>query len=66
MISGFVTPKRASSSTLSGSRRVMASTQEFSTRRVRSTPPGRFTGPMPQPYIITLQPRRLAARRVKR
>lgn len=27
---------------------------------------GLVTGPMPQPYIMTLQPRRLAARRVKR
>lgn len=38
----------------------MASTQELSTFRVLATPPGRFTGPMPQPYIMTLQPRRLA------
>ena len=66
IISGSVTPKRASSSMLSGSRSVMASTQELSTFRVLATPPGRFTGPMPQPYIMTLQPRRLAARRVKR
>ena len=66
MISGSVTPKRASSSMLSGSRSVMASTQALSVSRVRFTPPGLVTGPMPQPYIITRQPSRFASRSVNR
>ena len=55
-ISGFITPMDCNSFRESGSRRVMTSTLAFSTLAASFRCCSRRTGPMPQPYICTLQP----------
>ena len=65
-IRGRSTPRAASSSREAQSRRVMASTFRLMIRPARFRFRGDWMGPMPQPYIITRQPSRLAAARVKR
>ena len=66
MISGLVTPISASSSLEWVSRRVMASTLFWRTLEARRRLEGEWMGPMPQPYIITWLPSRLAQEMVKR
>ena len=61
-MSGLSTPMDFNSSRESGSRRVMTSTFRFSTLAASFRWFSRLTGPMPQPYICTLQPAHLAAR----
>ena len=62
MTSGAVTPKSESVSRLSGSRRVILSTQSLMTRAASFRSRSYTIGPMPQPYICTLQPQRCARR----
>ena len=66
MIFGWVTPISSSSAAEWVSRRVMASTLFWSTLEARFRLAADWMGPMPQPYMSTRFPSRLAAEMVNR